>query len=104
MVMAPHNRKRSNIMGNDKSKRTGTLHLKTTAEPDKLAATTASTMDSTATVLEPATTPPDTDAALNSDGAHTAPGDGMAAVEHVSEAKDTAATNVPTSSTAACTS
>jgi hypothetical protein len=86
-------------MGNDKSKRTGTLHLKTTPDPDKLAATTTSTMDSTATVLEPGKAPPNTDAALNSDGAHAAAGEGAAAVETANEAMGTAAADAPASST-----
>ena len=38
-------------MGNDKSKRTGSLHLKTTPELAKLTSTTTSTADSTASML-----------------------------------------------------
>lgn len=91
-------------MGNDKSKRTGALQLKTTPEPAKLTSSTTSTVDSTASVLEPGEPPPNTDAALKSDGATAAADEGTAVVEHVSEATDTAAPQVPTSSTAACKS
>jgi hypothetical protein len=86
-------------MGNDKSKRTGTLHLKTTPDPDKLTATTTSTTDSTAPVLEPGEAPPNEDAALNTDGANAAASEGAAVVEHVIEATGTLAANAPTSST-----
>ncbi len=86
-------------MGNDKFKRTGTLHLKTTPEPDKLTTTTTDSTDSTGPVLEPGKTPSDPNTAMQSDGANAAATEGAVAVEHLNQAMSTVTANASTSST-----
>jgi hypothetical protein len=81
------NRERSNIMGNDKSKPTGTLHIKSTSTPFKpQASTTASTMDATTPVLETGKAPPDAMTTQSSVSADATAMDGTTAAVHASDA------------------